>query len=736
MKKLRIGVFMGGKSVEREVSFNSGRTVCDHLDVEQYDIIPLFQSRIGTLYILPWHFLHRGKISDFEHRLDSEAKKILWDTLKSFIDFVYIAAHGRFAEDGTLQGILELLKIPYLGSKVLSSALSMDKIIQKDILAIEKIKTPASITIYPYELETYNNDIDKLYEQLKNQNLDFPLIIKPNKSGSSLGITIANNAESLLESIKLAIHVESNEQQAVLLEEYISGLEFTCIIITDYKTGELIALPPTEIVPEAKSTFFDYKQKYMPGYATKYTPARCSQEIIKKIQDTCIKVMKALDILTIARIDGFVTSDNTVVITDPNTLAGMAPSSFIFRQAAEIGMNHTAFINHLITTELMYYTMLTKHTANNNKNNNNPKIKVAVIMGGNSHEKEISLESGRNILYKLSPLKYDARPLFLGSELNLYHINERLLVRNSTKEIELGLDKSMKIAWDDLPSNFDFVFIGLHGGAGENGHVQSMLEMLKLPYNGSSVLTSSLCMNKYKTNQFLQHKGFDVPKSILISFKKENNYDTITADIIKNLNFPLIVKPHDDGCSFFVQKATNKQELSQALLTLAHHNKTDALVEEFIKGIELTVGVIGNNYCYALCPSQVVAHNEILSIEEKFLPGAGENQTPAPLLPHTQKFIRTTMAAGYKALGCKGYARIDCFYQDANQSPTGIERILFLEVNTLPALTPATCIFHQAAEADIKPMEFIDIIIELGLQEHNMSYIPKLNAKINNILTL
>ncbi|HJZ23618.1 MAG TPA: hypothetical protein VJ201_04130, partial [Candidatus Babeliales bacterium] len=140
--------------------------------------------------------------------------------------------------------------------------------------------------------------------------------------------------------------------------------------------------------------------------------------------------------------------------------------------------------------------------------------------------------------------------------------------------------------------------------------------------------------------------------------------------------------------------------------------------EELITGMELTVGVIGNDNPHALTPSQAVATDGILSITEKFLPGAGENQTPAPLPDHVLHLVQKIMEEVYVSLQCRGYARIDCFYQTAEQSPTGSERVVILEINTLPGMTPATCIFHQAAEEGMKPMEFIDKIIQLGMQEH------------------
>lgn len=762
MKKLKIGVLMGGKSIEREVSFNSGRTICDHLDTHIYDVIPIFQSSAGQLFILPLRFAHRGKISDFEHRLKNEAKAISWDDLKQLVDFIYIALHGKFAEDGTLQGILEVLKIPYLGSKVLASALGMNKIFQKKILAKENIKTPKSIVISGNSISGQNKqDIEKkLKDLLNSENLNFPLIIKPSNEGSSFGISVANNIDSLLESIKIASNISSYNpglqiekkflkigvensisvhEQDVIIEEYIKGMEFTCIIITDYITGKLIPLSVTEIVIEKDSNLFDYEQKYMPGRALKFTPARCSSENITRIQEACIKTMKVLGFTNIGRIDGFLTESNEIYIIDPNSLAGMAPSSFVFRQASEINMNHTDFINHLIKTELAQYNMLNDiESHKKNSDNKTKKLRVGVILGGRSHEKEISLESGRNILYKLSPDKYEAIPLFLNKNLEIFEINNKLLVRNSTKEIEEALTNDMLVQWSSLKDKIDFAFIGLHGAEGENGCIQGTLEMLEIPYNGSSVLTSALCMDKFKTNNFLRSQGFAVPNNLLISKDQwQDKKEECIQEIYKLNNFPLIIKPHDDGCSVLVTKAKNNLELTTAIENIFLDGKSFALIEECIKGTELTVGVIGNKSVQALPPSQVVTSKDILSIEEKFLPGAGENQTPALLSEETQELIKKTMVDAYIALNCKGYCRIDCFYQNEQESPTGKERVIILEVNTLPGMTPATCIFHQAAEVGIKPMDFIDLIIQLGLEEHKQvtvsHYFLRNKEKINNL---
>lgn len=734
MQKLRVGVLMGGKSQERQVSFNSGRTVCDHLDTSRYNIIPIFQTGAGKLFILPWHFLHRGKTDDFIHRLEQESKHIRWDDLAQLVDFVFIAMHGKFAEDGTVQGFLEILGIPYLGSKVFGSAIGMDKIIQKEILEAHGIDVPKGIAVYPHELNNFEKHKEAILAELDTLQMQPPYIIKPYKEGSSLGVEVVAKNEDLGDALIRASRITPGIEQAVLIEEKIIGMEVSCCVITDYKTGKLIPLAPTEIELEHGKQIHDYEEKYMPGYGHEYTPARCSEKHLTLIKETCVKVMEILETENIGRIDGFLTKEEKFIIIDPNTLTGMGPASFFFKEAAECNINHTQLINHIIETELNNYGLLDKivtQEKNQAKSMKTKKTKIVVLLGGCTNEKEISLESGRNVIYKLSPQKYEPIPVFVSDTMELYKINNKQLIRNSTREIQELLQPEDKITWNDLPDLADFVFIGLHGGPGENGCVQGALEMLGLPYNGSSVLASALCADKFKTNNFLKSKGFNIPKSLLIA-KEEFQINTkqVIEQIISQIKVPFILKPHDDGCSMLVEIIKHKKNVETSLRTFFSTDKTHAMIEEMINGMELTIGVIGNNEPKALPPSQAVATEGILSIEEKFLPGAGENQTPAPLPKKALQLVQKQMEQAYKTLGCKGYVRIDCFYQSAACSPTKKERVVFLEVNTLPGLTPATCIFHQAAEMGIKPMDFIDLIIEFGFEEHKCASHKKQDHEI------
>ena len=709
---LRVGVFFGGKNIEREVSFNSGRTVCDHLDSSYFKVIPIFQSAGGDLYLLPWSFLYRGKIADFESRLDAEAETIKWDDLPTIIDFIYIATHGKFAEDGRLQAMLELLQIPYLGTKILGGSIAMNKKLHNDFLD-GVVEIPRGFSLSVSEIKSIRER--GLEEKIKKSKLSFPLIVKPEGEGSSFGVFVVKRVGDLEKAVRASAFISGSEGQDVLVEQKIEGMEFTCIIITDYKTGELIPLPPTEVILQEGSEIFDYKQKYMPGQALEKTPASsCSKKDLKRVQDECVKVMRALDFKTMARVDGFLDKDGKIIIIDSNPLSGMGPATFLFRQAGEYGMGHSELINCLIKAELKHYKMTRKYKSKKNID----RKKIVVLFGGASEEREISLESGRNVCYKLSSERYETIPVFVDLDMKMYKLTNRLLVNSSTREIQQNLSKAERVLISDLKSIADFVFIGLHGGAGENGTIQGALEMLGIPYNGSSVFASALCNDKYKSANFLKKKGFNAPQGKLVfkvDYKKDKN--KLLDSFLGELKFPLIIKPHDDGCSVMVQVAKSKLDLEFALDKI-FEKKNSALIEEKISGMEVTVGVIGNKSPKAFLPSESIVSQEILSIEEKFLPGAGENQTPARLPKDDLAFIQGEVERAYKALHCSGYARIDCFFQSAEQSATGKKHVVILEVNTLPGLTPATCLFHQAAENGLRPADLLNKIVELGFKNH------------------
>lgn len=341
------------------------------------------------------------------------------------------------------------------------------------------------------------------------------------------------------------------------------------------------------------------------------------------------------------------------------------------------------------------------------------KLTIAVIMGGLSSEKEVSLESGRNIFSKMDRKLYDPVPVFMDSQARLWEIPLKLLMRNSTRDIEEDLGEEAKaIPYESLKDRADLVFLGLHGKYGEDGCMQGLLELLKVPYTGSGVLASALGMDKHMARQVLAISGIDVPKTVAVSRSvwSSEQREEILNEIAGTIGFPCVVKPTREGCSTAVKKVVSAAGIPSALEEAFKWDPM-ALVEEFMDGLEITCGVLGTNPPEALTPSETIATADILSLEDKFLYGKGENKTPARVPNDVLKRIQETAVAAFKALDLKGYARIDMFLRADG-------RVAVLEPNSQPGMTPSTVLFHQAAAAGITQAGVITRIIEEGLAVH------------------
>ena len=302
----------------------------------------------------------------------------------------------------------------------------------------------------------------------------------------------------------------------------------------------------------------------------------------------------------------------------------------------------------------------------------------------------------------------------------------------------------------------DSVFIGLHGRPGEDGTLQKLLEPLHIPYNGSGIDSSSITINKFLTNELLHQHGLLIPKHYLVqkeSFLKDE--DALFASIEKEIPYPIIAKPADDGCSSAVKKINNRQELKnftvamfrdqenlnaqlRNLLSLQGNEefpqKEFFVVEELISPngaehfIEVTGGMLtsynekGEVQFEIFEPSEALASKGILSLEEKFLAGEGQNITPARFAPvpgdnkSISEIVRETLGRAARILNIEGYCRIDAFVRIFDAKKV---EVIFIEVNSLPGLTPATCIFHQAALNGYKPFQFLDHIIQYGIEKEN-----------------
>ncbi len=359
------------------------------------------------------------------------------------------------------------------------------------------------------------------------------------------------------------------------------------------------------------------------------------------------------------------------------------------------------------------------------------KLRVGVILAGMSSERNISLASGRNMYDNLDPEKYIAIPIFLDAEGRLWEINYDLTREDNPADIAARLEKeARRIYYEDLKSMVDFVLLGLHGKYGEDGCMQGLLELLGIPYSGSGVLASALGMDKYMQRKVLRAAGVDVPKHIAVTEEEwRSDPEQVARRIEQEIGYPCICKPSREGCTHGTHLVRGPEDLPEAMdsdsddLIQRGALKFDRLVlfEELIQGMEFTCGVIGNDYPAAFLPTETIKKGCLLTEDEKFIQGEGDNITPARLPEETIKEIQEVVVRAYKALGLKVCARIDGIiegeYLDEDTfRPKG--RIVILEPNTLPGMTMSSCIFHQAAEAGMDSMEFIDKIIELSLEAH------------------
>ncbi|MBX7180902.1 MAG: D-alanine--D-alanine ligase [Bacteroidia bacterium] len=883
---MKVGIFFGGQSREREVSFAGGRTVYDNLDKALFEPVPIFVDSFGQFILPDWQYIYKGSIRDFyppvhaipyspgefqvyaENLPDADSLKaslaasigklIQPNELKSLMDLAFLCLHGAYGEDGRIQGLLEYLHIPYTGSGILPSALGMNKAAQKNLLQSTGFNSPAFFEITKQQWNRENERIT-LFETVKEV-VGFPCVVKASNQGSSIGISVLNSADQtafekavekcfftrtilasewnaltergkneyvrtladiregiglpvrlgnsvlfhpdqVLDTLKEVLaHQESvflesmDGESSVLVEGFIEGKEFSCIVVED-EQGKALALPPTEI--RKGKEVFDYRSKYLPGLSRKITPIELPTETIQAIRRETERLFQHFQFDVYARIDGFVGNDGKIYLNDPNTTSGMMPSSFFFHQAAEIGLNPSQFLTYIIRTSLAARIRDFKgngvaepvlnqldRAIEHHKTQAKQKIKVAVILGGYSSERHISVESGRNIFEKLSSSdKYAPEPIFLtGNSENhlLYKIPINLLLKDNADDIKDKIEHfsvhevikeiihdcssiTLKYASDDalaapellsysdLKNRFDEVFIGLHGRPGEDGALQKQLDALGMPYNGSGVQSSSITINKYETNEILAKHGMNVAKHLLV---EKSDWQTNKAKAIETIlscvKYPFIAKPVDDGCSSAVRKVKTQAEL-EAFATLIFRdgeemdttsaqllnikpkeefpNKSVFLVEELISAngalhfLEITGGMLTHYNAqgeveYELFEaSEALSEGEVLSLEEKFLAGQGQNITPAryqsdpEARQQVSDFVKSELMRAAKALNVQGYCRIDAFVRVFENNRA---EVVFVEVNSLPGMTPATCIFHQAAINGYKPYQFIDRILEFG----------------------
>ncbi|RSK25651.1 D-alanine--D-alanine ligase [Bacillus sp. HMF5848] len=344
--KTKIAVLYGGKSAEHKVSMQTALSVINALDQEKFEIHPVYITDSGT-WVRGEEIT--GQVNDVKRlELAPEKNEVGALTLteqegkSEAVDVVFPLLHGPNGEDGTVQGMLELLNIPYVGNGVLASAAGMDKVIMKAIFAQAGL---AQVNYVHFVRRDWERDRKVAYDKVE-QELSYPCFVKPANLGSSVGISKCRNREELEQAFIEAYKFD----RKVIVERGVTAREIEVAVLgNDDPKCSVIG----EIVP--KKDFYDYKAKYEDGDTALIIPAEISADVVKTVNDMATQAFKALDCSGLVRADFFLTKDGTVLINEVNTMPGFTPFSMFPLLWKHAGLEYPALIEELVKLALERY---------------------------------------------------------------------------------------------------------------------------------------------------------------------------------------------------------------------------------------------------------------------------------------------------------------------------------------------------------------------------------------------
>lgn len=351
MSKLRVGIIFGGKSAEHEVSLQSAKNIVDAIDKNKYDVVLLGIDKQGQ-----WHVadtsnyllnanspekiaLHHSGINVAIQPSGVTNPLLITNSSQSLpqIDVIFPIVHGTLGEDGSLQGLLRMANLPFVGSNVLASAASMDKDITKRLLRDQ------GLNVAPFKTVTRANHSQLKFNDIIDQ-LGLPLFVKPANQGSSVGVSKVTNEQQYHQAIALALSFDHK----VLIESAIKGREIECAVLGN---DDPKASTCGEIV--VNSEFYSYNTKYIDeNGAQVVVPAELSAEINDKIRATAIEAYQTLGCQGMARVDVFLTAENKIIINEINTLPGFTNISMYPKLWKASGVDYTQLISQLIDLAL------------------------------------------------------------------------------------------------------------------------------------------------------------------------------------------------------------------------------------------------------------------------------------------------------------------------------------------------------------------------------------------------
>ncbi|KAH9673235.1 D-alanine-D-alanine ligase family [Citrus sinensis] len=710
---LRVGLICGGPSAERGISLNSARSVLDHIQGDDLLVRCYYIDRNLNAYAISSAQVYSNTPADFDFKLESLAQGFgslseFGEHLVGNVDIVFPAIHGRFGEDGGIQEVLEKYNVPFVGTGSRACRQAFDK--------------------YDASLEMSKQGFITVPS--------FLLQVKPTRAGSSIGVTVAYGViDSLkkakgimLEGIDDRVVVElflegGSEFTAIVLDV---GSGFDCHPVVLLPTEVELQFQGSVDVRE-KDAIFNYRRKYLPTQQVAYhTPPRFPIVVINSIREGASLLFQRLGLCDFARIDGWFlpssthvfsssetkygsTEWGTILFTDINLISGMEQTSFLFQQASKVGFSHSNILRTIIGhacsrfPNLASYNSVSSHLPGRSSGSKPTEAlnkregirKVFVIFGGDTSERQVSLMSGTNVWLNLQAFDdIEVTPCLLapsidcssGMDANImdpdsssrvvWSLPYSLVLRHTTEEVLAvcieAIEPDRAAFTSHLRNQVVNDLVEVHGGIGEDGTLQSLLEAEGVPYTGPGVMASKTCMDKVATSLALNHLAdlgvLTINKDVR---RKEDLLKTPIVDIWHELTSKLqcktlCVKPARDGCSTGVARLCCAEDLTvyvkaleECLLRIPPNSFSRAhgmiempnpppeilIFEPFVetdeilfssqstnknadrlmwKGnsrwVEITVGVIGKRgSMHSLMPSVTVKESgDILSLEEKF----------------------------------------------------------------------------------------------------------------------
>jgi D-alanine--D-alanine ligase len=719
---LKISIIFGGNSPESGISINSARSIFDILsNINNVKIFLYYVGKDLRVYeILDNSSIYSNTPEDFDNE-SRQYKVIQFNHMQG--DFFIPVIHGEFGESGQLQKILENYSMPFLFSDSKSCSNLFYKNSLKTILEENDL--------YSWNSFLYNGNENLVKNLLIKHS---KIIIKPNNGGSSIDTHCVNNladAMAILETQKVNYYI---------CEEFHEGLEFSLIMEENW--------PHCPVIISKKGDIFTYENKYLPSEDSSISyPIFLNFSLVEKIREKAKEVSRIFHIRDCCRMDGFLLNNQEIIFTDFNPIPSFEQNSLFYQSIPQL--NIEVFLR--ILNKALVRNNLPEIFINNNFNREN----LPVLMGGNSSEQDVSILSGMNVCTKLYFSKKYNPQAYLLHENFFYKLPNYLIFRHSKKDILFIIDNIDKYnhllnqiygkkiiietySIENFLKNEKKVFLALHGGIGENGILQKKLQEHNIIFNGANAKFAALFFHKKKTIDTIEnfkYKEIDYISRHLIDFNEES-WKTIKIDKV------YLIKPVEDGCSFGIAKIINIKDLeiyknflhsSENFLFLNNMKVLkpknifqNFLLEEYIECdhisiassgliemhkktgyIELTVGFLKHKI---FNPSLSILTSNILTLEEKFTAGVGINLTPPPekILNIDQlNFIKNFFNKLLKDLNFNSYGRIDFLFNREK------EKIIILEINTLPALTFSTVLFPQILQEKYNPTEFLEDLLNI-----------------------